>query len=312
MRRVAAAGLGAAVVLLVSASAASAATPGDPFRVAGSGGVSALNPFRVAQQAPAAAKAPATPATPEKPKPKTGDACQNDDECPAENFCSEKAVCEVIQTRTNVLYLYYHEGTFTELLGLYWAKRGPSAYTVLAPFYWHFWSPKGSTTVIVPGFPISWSSQPGASSFGIWPFFCRSTKFGWALPLFGSFEIADPDQKTSWGSLALVYWWKRSPQQNRDLLIPIFYSSRSAASAFTWALPLTFYWRDKDDKHLLLVPLFYWNGHKNGSSLYSLLGYRTHEGAETTGALAWLYWYGSNTKDGSGYDVLFPLLWSFH
>jgi len=36
--------------------------------------------------------------------------------------------------------------------------------------------------------------------FAIWPLFYRSTKFGWAVPLLGSFEIADPDHRAD------AYW----------------------------------------------------------------------------------------------------------
>jgi hypothetical protein len=221
-------------------------------------------------------------------------------------------VCQVIQTRTNILYLYYHEGSFTEVLGLYWSKRGPSGYRVLAPLYWHFWSARSETHVIVPGLPISWSWQPDATSFGIWPLFYKSTKFGWAAPLLGSFTIADPDHQQAFGAVLYLYWWKRSPTRDRDVLLPILYSSRSPKSAFTWAFPLNFYWRDKEDRNLLVLPLLYWNKHKNGGSLYSLAGYRTREGAETSGSLFWLYWYGQNQRDKTAYDVVFPLLWSFH
>lgn len=235
-----------------------------------------------------------------------------DEDCPAENFCSEQGACQVIQTRTNILYLYYHEGSFTEVLGLYWSKRGPSGYRVLAPFYWHFWSARSETHVIVPGLPISWSWQPDATSFGIWPLFYKSTKFGWAAPVLGSFTIADPDQQRAFGALLYLYWWKRSPARDRDVIFPILYSSRAPKSGFTWAFPLNFYWRDKDDKNLLVLPLLYWNQHKNGGSLYSLAGYHTREGQETAGSLLWLYWYGADQRDQSAYDVLFPLLWSFH
>jgi hypothetical protein len=330
MRRVVA-GVGAAVVLLcVSARAgATGKSALDPFRhegVVAAARAERLNPFRLAQAAP-----PAAPVSTPAPAPAAGKSCQVDEDCAAESFCAERGMCEVIQTRTNILYLYYHEGSFREVLGLYWSKRGPSGYTVVAPFFWHFWSPRTRTravapffwrhenfatgyraTVIVPGLPISWSSQPGASSFGVWPLFYRSTKFGWAAPLFGSFEIADPDNHKAFGALLFLYWWKRSPTHDRDLGIPFLYSTRSAKSAFTWVLPLTFYWRDNDDKNLLLIPLLYWSHQKNSGSLYALAGYHTRDGDERSGALLWLYWFGSNQHDRSGYDVFFPLIWSFH
>ncbi len=352
MRRLAAA---LATVLIACAAAGSAAAAErislDPFRpdraatdraVSGQGsGASALLPFRrVAQATPPAAEQTVTPtptptptgAAPGTTTPVTATkTCQVDDDCPAENFCGEQGICEVIQTRTNILYLYYREGSFREILGLYWSKSGPSGYKVVAPIYWHYWSAKSRTrivapfywhhedfaarytsTVIVPGLPISWSSQPDASSFGVWPLFYRSTKFGWAAPLLGSFKIADPDHHSSYGSLLFLYWWKRSPTRDRDFAFPVFYSTRSPSSAFTYAVPLSFYWRNKDDKNLLVLPLLYWNQHKEGGSLYSIIGYHTREGDENAGALLWLYWFGGNRNDHTGYDIFFPLVWSFH
>src|SRR4051812_39097784 len=126
MRRIAT-GVASAVVLVCLAAAdagAAGRSSFDPFRSdAGSG--AALSPFRVAQGAGASTGA-ATPT----PTPTTETRCVSDDGCPAENFCSEGGVCQVIQTRTNILYLYYREGSFTEVLGLYWSKRGPSGYRV--------------------------------------------------------------------------------------------------------------------------------------------------------------------------------------
>ncbi len=306
----------------------------DPFRpdrpAVGDGSAtrSLLSPFRVADAQPAAPPATPPASTPAPAGPK---ACQSDDDCPGENFCAERGVCEAIQTRTNILYLYYREGSFQEILGLYWSKKGPSGYKVVAPIYWHYWSPKSRfravaplywrydnygtgyrATVIVPGLPISWSSQPDASSFGIWPIFYRSTKFGWAAPMFGSFEIADPDNKSSFGALAFVYWWKRSPSRDRDVLFPVLFSTRSPERAFTYAVPLTFYWREKDDKTWLVLPLLYANQTKKGGALYSLIGYHTRDGDESTGALFWLYWFGSNSGNQSGYNIFFPAVWSFH
>src|SRR5262245_56218453 len=122
----------------------------DPFRPAGATAPSGLNPFRVAQAEPAppapAQTAPAQPARKKRAAPK---ACQVDEDCPAENIC-ENQVCQRIQLSTNILYLYYREGSFTEILGLYWAKRGTSGYTVLAPFWWHFWSPKSQFRAFAP------------------------------------------------------------------------------------------------------------------------------------------------------------------
>jgi len=333
-----AASLGAAL-LIAWVSAGSAHAAGrlslDPFRPdrspTGGGDASRmLSPFRVADAQPAAPAAASTPAPAPSPAPAGPKACQSDDDCPGENFCAERGVCEAIQTRTNILYLYYHQGSFQEVLGLYWSKKGPSGYKVVVPIYWHYWSPKSRfravapffwryedyatnyrATVIVPGLPISWSSQPDASSFAVWPIFYTSTKFGWAVPMFGSFKIADPAHQSSFGAFAFLFWWKRSPTRDRDVS-PLYFSTRSPEGAFTFALPLTFYWREKDDQNWLVLPLLYANHTKKGGSLYSLIGYHTRDGDQSDGSLLWLYWYGSNRANQSGYDIFFPAVWSFH
>ncbi len=293
----------------------------DPFRPssASSSGrptrLMALDPMST----PAAAPAP-TPAP---------NRCQDDSECPDENIC-EHALCQRIEHRVNVLYLYYQEGTFRELLGLYWSKRGPTGFTVLAPFYWRFFAPKSrstvvapfywhfvddvaqrTSTVIVPGLPISWSREPGARSFGVWPLFYKSTKFGWAAPLLGSFTIADPDRGRAFGALGFLYWWTRGPKSRTDLLFPVFYFTRSPESAFGLGLPLTIHWRTGDESHTLALPLFVGHSWKSGSSVYSLLGFETREGRKTHGSALWLYWGGRDGETDEAYDVLFPLLWSF-
>ena len=295
----------------------------DPFRAAGTAGTHrlALDPLQPA--APAAA--PPVSAKPARPL-----ACQDDSQCLEDETICENAVCQRIEHRVNVLYLYYREGSFRELLGLYWSKRGSTGFTVLAPFYWSFFSPKSRTrvvapfywhteddaahrtaTVIVPGLPISWSHEPGARSFGIWPLFYKSTKFGWAAPLLGSFTVADPDHGKAFGALAFLYWWHRAPDAGTDLLFPLFVYSRTKTSAFGFALPLNFYWRSGDESHTLAIPLALGHSWKNGASLYSPFGYQSREGAESDGSLLWLYWGGRNSKSGDAYDVLFPLLWSF-
>jgi hypothetical protein len=253
---------------------------------------------RIAELSPIAPIAPATsPAAP------PARACASDGECPDETIC-EASRCVHVEHRVNVFFLYYQAGTFREVLGLYWSKRGPSGYTFLAPIYWNTFAPTSrsrivapfywhfeddlahkTTTVIVPGLPVSWSRQPGAHSFGLWPIFYASSKFGWAAPLLLSFDIADPDRGKSWGAITPLYWWSHTPRSSFDLGIPLFVSVRSPASAFTYALPLNFYrrsgtgwftlgfplWWSAGDtasgwRFQLLVPLFFWNRGEHGRS----------------------------------------------
>src|SRR6185503_7003824 len=142
-----------ALAVVAGGASRARATTLDPFR---SGTTrTTLDPVRVADATAAPTPTPApTPATAPTP---VAAKCQSDEQCPANHFCDQGGVCQRIQTRTNFLYLYYHEGSFTEVLLLYWSKRGAEGYRVLAPFYWHFYTPNSETTVIVPGLPVSWS-----------------------------------------------------------------------------------------------------------------------------------------------------------
>ncbi len=285
---------------------------------------------RLAQAEPAPAGTPPNSATSSHGPPAAPRiSCFSDTDCPDESFC-EKGACRRIEQRVNVFFLYYREGAFREILGLYWSKRGATGFTVVAPIYWNYWAPTSRsrivapfywhfeddaahsmTTVIVPGLPISWSRQPGARSFGVWPLLYVSTKFGWAAPLLGSFKIADPDRGRALGAFAFLYWWQRTPAGAFDLGFPLFVSSRSPASAFTFALPLNFYWRSGVDAHTLAIPFFYRQTGKDTSSTYSLLGYHDRAGPQSDGAILWLYWFGRDRARNRAHDVLFPLLWSF-
>jgi len=140
-------------------------------------------------------------------------------------------------------------------------------------------------------------------------------KNGWALPFLGTFTARNNEAKSSFGAVAFLYWWKRQTDKNGasggwDVGFPLFAGRHDADGAFTYALPLNFYWRNKDDKNLIAAPLFYWNKSDKGSGLYSLLGYRAREGSAYGGSMFWLYWFGGDKKDDSRYDVAPPLFWS--
>jgi hypothetical protein len=295
--------------VLVGAGTANASTL-DPFRPSGKTSP-ALNPFRAVAQAadpaPAAAPAPA-PAPAAK-------GCQKDEDCPENNICEANA-CQPIELSTNAL--------------LYWSRKGPTGHRVVVPFYWHFWSPTSKSRIVAPfywrfddfsiqrkltvvwlGLAVSWSRQPDARSFGLWPLFYTSNKFGWAIPPLVTFKIADPDAGKSFGAVLMLYWWRRAPDGAFDMLVPLFAAKRSAASAFTYVLPLNFYWRTNDNASLLALPFFYQNFHKKGSSFYTWLGYTQRAGSERTGSIAWLYWFKRDKKERDAYDVFFPLVWSF-
>jgi len=278
-----------------------------------------LDPFRTV-----AANDP-TPAAP-APPPAAPVRCQQDEECKGENICVE-GTCQPIEMRTNVLYLYYREGSFREVLLLYWARKANPGYTVLAPLYWHYWSPTSETRIVAPFYwrfedrverstvtwygPIVYAHQPRGSGFGIIPLFYASNTGGWAAPLLGSLAFRDPETNKSFGAVLFLYWWRRTPQRATDIAFPLFFSTRTAPSAFTYALPFNFYWRTNDRATLLALPFFIHNSHDTGSWFATWLGYAHREGTEYGRSLFWLYWWGGDEKEPSTYHVLFPLVWDF-
>src|SRR5262249_52811920 len=159
------------------------------------------------------------------------------------------------------------------------------------------------TTVIVPVLPVSWSKGPDYWSFGVWPLFYASNKFGWAVPLMGTFSVGNPDVHESFGAIGFLYWWKRSPTHKLDVS-PLFVSSRRPNQSFTWALPLNFYWRTGTDSHLLAVPLFYASSRKDGGTFLTWVGYRRRVGSNVNGSLLWLYWGGRDDKEKTAHDVI--------
>ena len=322
--------LGAAVGLLAGLSLTGAGTvraaPNlDPFRHASRPSLAlAQDPA----PAPAAEPAPAaTPPPAPAPAPLTlGSTCHADDQCPSGSIC-ENGVCSAVEPPIHAL-LFRKEGGSTSFIPFYFSARGNPGHRVVAPFYWHFWSPEAKSQVVAPFYwhfidhtkqrvvtvvtLYSHTVQPDAESWAVWPVFYRSTKFGWAAPLLGSFKIDSPEEQRSYGLYALLYFWKRNERAGTsfDLLFPFFVSSRSNESAFTWALPLNFYWRNGDDSHLLGLPLFYWASNKTEHTLATPLGYHSRSRENHRGAIAWLYWFGRK-RDGDNYDVVFPIAWSF-
>ncbi|MBN2574072.1 MAG: hypothetical protein JXP73_05855 [Deltaproteobacteria bacterium] len=249
--------------------------------------------------------------------------CARDEECPAGTIC-ENGTCQAFERPIDIL-LYRKAGRSTQVLPLYFSNRGNPGHRVLAPFYFHFWSPESRTRIVAPFYwrvedhvkqrvvtvvgLYAQTAQPDAKSWAVWPFFYLSTKFGWAAPPLLSFKVGNPDRGKAFGLWFLLYFWSRSAESKFDLLFPFAISRRSQESSFTWVAPLNFHWRNRDDRSLLSIPFFYRNLKSDGGAFASWLGYASVEGQATAGSYLWLYWYGRSKA--SSYDVVFPLLWSF-
>ncbi|HEY0710273.1 MAG TPA: EB domain-containing protein [Polyangia bacterium] len=325
--------LATVMVAGVMATGTAEATPNlDPFRAPAASRAPrfpAGHPASLAVQQPGdPAPAPAATPAPSGARP-VGAACQADDQCTSGTIC-ERNVCTVVEPPIHAL-LFRKDGGSTAFIPFYFSKRGNPGHRVFAPFYWHFWSPESRSRIVAPFYwrfedhakqravtvipPYSHTVEPGAESWAVWPIFYGSTKFGWAAPLLGSFRINNPDQGRSYGLYALLYFWKRNERAGTafDLFVPLFASSRSKASAFTWILPLNFYWRngegERAETNLLVLPLFYRGTTPQGGTLVSPVGYYSRSGENRSGSVAWLYWF--RRDKNRAHDVVFPLLWSF-
>ncbi len=151
-------------VLWLAPLAAGAATNLDPFAHPAA---KPLLPFHTAQaeaapdslpvpQAapPSAATAPAGKSKPESQSqatPSAADkklACTRDDECPAQTICDQGA-CQPFERAIDIL-LYRKEGRSTAFIPFYFSNRGNPGHRVVAPLYFHFWSPESHTQIVAP------------------------------------------------------------------------------------------------------------------------------------------------------------------
>jgi hypothetical protein len=294
-----------AITVVLCARAADAGVRLDPF---GRGGARSLDPFRVSQAQAAPVETPApkpAPAAAAAPK-----ACASDAECPNETIC-EQGTCQAVPTgATNILYLYYREGTFREILGLYWSKRGPTGYTVLAPLYWHFWNPQGSSRTLLPFF-VSTSSNSGVDGFTwVLPlnFFWKNKEASHQLviPFYYRQKHATGGTFISWfgytadrgkqkrGSVLWLYWFGEDKKEDStyDVVFPLVWDFREHDSRTTVAFPLV--WR-----------------FRTGETSTTIAGPWVHLNRPTwtfdAGFLLW--WAGSDKQEGTAFKMLIPVFY---
>jgi hypothetical protein len=349
-RPIAASALGVVTAMLAAFALAPAATASpnlNPFARTGKPTtrlVFAQDPAPTPAPAPAPQPPAANAAKPPAPTVAVGDACRADDQCPTGTIC-EGNRCTPVEPPIRAL-LFRKQGGATAFYPFYFAGAGNPGYRVFAPIYWHFWSPEERSKIVFPFYwhfedhatrrtvtvvpPYSHTVQPDAESWAVWPIFYKSTKFGWAAPLLASFKIENPDERRAYGLYALLYFWKRNERAGTsfDLLFPFFASKRSNDSAFTFFLPLNFYWRDGEEKNLLLLPLL-WSGRGPNGKAHDVVfplvwSFRSPESSTTVvppfvylrrptytfSTLFPLYWAGYDTKEGSGWRLVPPLFYS--
>jgi hypothetical protein len=324
LRRLSALLILGAVVL--GARTASAGLSLDPFRRAGAPTTpAALDPIRVADATPAApAKATAPAASSSAPA--AGKACESDNDCPDETICQQRT-CQAIQASTNILYLYYREGSFREIAGLYWSKRGSTGYTFLAPIYWHTWSPSGRSFVLAPLFwrfedyasrnvltivaPLAISSSGKDSSFTwvfplnfawrekdlehqvIFPFFYGSKhKNGGSFWWWFGYDAHDKDSDD--GSLLWIYWYGED---------------RKEKASYHVLFPLLWDFKEKEDRSTVFFPLVWSYGSADGNTTLAIPWFHVRRPGFTFDTLFPIWWSGRDEKAGTAFKMLVPLFY---
>lgn len=298
--------LALALVALTGGSAV-ASVDLSPF---GHKGARSLDPFRVAQAEAAPVAAPPPAAAPKPvvaPAPKV---CASDEECPDETICEQQTCRAVEKGATNILYLYYREGTFREILGLYWSKRGATGYTVVAPIYWHFWNPKGGSLVLVPLFATTSSGADG---------------FTWVLPF--NFFWRDKDashqlvipfyyrQKHAAGG-SFISWFGYTANHGRQkrgsvLWLYWFGENKKDDSSYDVVFPLVWDFREGEERTTIGFPLF-WR-FRTGPTSTTIAGPWLHltRPTWTFDAGFFLWWAGSDAKAGTAFKMFIPVFyWS--
>ncbi|HSZ83172.1 MAG TPA: hypothetical protein VLA14_12865 [Polyangia bacterium] len=318
------------VLLGASAGRARASVGLDPFRRVGAGagaptsGV-ALDPIRVAD---ADAKAAAAPPAAAPPPPKVAKACASDDDCPDETICQQKT-CQAIQGTTNILYLYYREGTFREIALVYWAKRGSSGFNIWAPLYWHTWTPKSEGRVVAPFFwrfhdyaarnvvtvvaPFVATSRGPDGGF-TWVF---PLNFGWhdkdsehalILPLFYASKHKDGGSLFTW----IGFNYEDADESDASFLWLYWHGEdRKEKSAYNVVFPLLWDFKDKDDRSTVFFPLVWsWKSADTNSTLtLPLLWLHLERQAWRFDTVFPLWWSGSDEKAGTAHKLLVPLFY---
>jgi hypothetical protein len=327
---------------------ASASLGLDPFRRVGAKATSPLDPFRVSDAAappasssassPAASSSAASPAASSagsspaasssaaSPAASAPKACTSDDQCPDETICEESA-CRPVPKSANILYLYYRDGAFTEIFGLYWSRRGSSGYTVVAPLWWHTFSPQSQARVLAP---FLWSFESyatrslvtvlvplavhtrdaeGAFTYVVpFNFFWRDKEREHALviPLFYSESHRNGGSAVSW----LGYKFRDGPRTSGSILWLYWYGEdRSVRSKYHLLFPLLWDFAEKDDRATVVFPLV-WR-FASGDASTTVAGPWVHLRGQTStfDAVLPLWWSGRDDKAGSAFKLLVPFFY---
>lgn len=244
-------------------------------------------------------RAGARPASPARRHPRPAPkVCHKDAECSSGTIC-ERGECVVLKRPINIAYLFYRSGSrrYTSVLFLYHHRWGREGFRVLAPFYFHFWSPRSETRVVAP-FYVSHENKkthekhwfflnfhrfrgPRRTEFNIWPLLFttsyRGKGFGFTLlPLF-HYRRKGP-QWSAYSILPIPWYFEKRRTEKRFFVLPFAGGVVGRKHTFVWSLPLNFYWRKGTRRSWLFLPLYFGRTDRGGtrhqSAVFPLFYYR--------------------------------------
>ena len=186
-------------------------------------------------------------------------------------------VCTPVEPPIHAL-LFRKEGGATAFIPFYFHRRGNPGYRVIAPFYWHFWSPEGKTEHRRPVL-LALRGLPGPAGGHGHPALLAHRPA--RRRVLGDLAALLPLDQVRLGGAAAAVVQDREPRRAAVVwaFTPCCTSGSATAQAgtrlrpvlpvrglqpvdrahFTWFLPLNFYWRngagDKAHSNLLLLPL---------------------------------------------------------
>ena len=119
--------------------------------------------------------------------------------------------------------------------------------------------------------------------------------------------------ETGYRVVVPFYWDFWSPGARKQMIFPFVYQSATVTESFAWVFPLNFYWRDEDQKSLLMIPLAYasWGPKKTAAGAIVPPFYYSREGNDSTLVVLPLFFRGTGPDKEDSYSVLFPVFWQF-
>ena len=119
--------------------------------------------------------------------------------------------------------------------------------------------------------------------------------------------------ETGYRVLVPFYWDFWSPGARKQMIFPFVYQSATVKESFAWVFPINFYWRDEDQKSLLILPLAYasWGPKKTAAGAIVPPFYYSREGNDSTLVVLPLFFRGTGPEKEDSYSVFFPVFWQF-